>query len=81
MPTTLAVYYLSLISISLLQNETSSDFDGLGKKLLGGFALAVVVAVAYAFIKMRLRDKKPQAEFISINSFQRTDETTKVTRD
>ncbi len=81
MPTALAFYYLSLLSISLLQDETSSDFDGLGKKLLGGFALAVVVAVAYAFIKLRLRDKKPQAEFISINSFQRTDERTKVARD
>lgn len=77
MPTTLAFYYLSLISISLLQDDTSSDFDGLGKKLLGGFALAVVVAVAYAFIKLRLRDKKPQAEFISINSCQRTDEASK----
>lgn len=77
MPTTLSFYYLSLILISLLQDDTSSDFDGLGKKLLGGFALAVVVAIAYVFIKLRLRDKKPQAEFISINSFQRTDEASK----
>lgn len=80
MPTTLALYYLSLISISLLQDDTSSDFDGLGKKLLGGFALAVVVAVAYAFIKLRLRDQNPPEQFISINSFQRTDEASKSVR-
>jgi hypothetical protein len=81
MPTTLVLYQLSLISISLLQDDTSSDFNGLGKKLLGGFVLAVVVAVAYTFIRLRLRDKKPPKEFISINPFQRTDETSKVSRD
>jgi len=66
MPTTIALYYLSLLAISFLQDDTSSDFSDLGKKLLGGFTLAVVVAVAYTFIKLRLRDKKPPAEFISI---------------
>jgi hypothetical protein len=81
MPTALAFYYLSLISLNLLQDETSSDFAGLGKELLGGFVLAVVVAIAYAFIKLRLRDKKPQAEFLSINSFQRTDEASKSLRE
>jgi len=81
MPTALALYYLSLLSISLLEDNTSSDFDGLGKKLLGGFVLAVVVAVVYTFIKLRLREKNPPAQFISINSFQQTDETPKVTRD
>ncbi len=67
MPTTLALYHLGLLSITLLQDGPSSDFNDLGKYLLGGFALAVVVAVAYAFIKLRLRDKKPPSEFISIN--------------
>jgi len=81
MPTILALYQLSLFSLSLLQDDPSSDFNGLGKKLLGGFVLAVVVAVAYTLIKLRLRDKKPPAEFISINPFQRTDETSKVPRD
>ncbi len=40
MPTTIALYYLSLIAISFLQDDTSSDFSDLGKKLLGGFASA-----------------------------------------
>ncbi len=66
MPTTLALYHLIFIAISLLQAGDVSDFSGLGKKLLGGFALAVVVAVAYTFIKLRLRDKQPPAKFISI---------------
>lgn len=78
---TFALYYLSSISISLLEDNPSSDFDGLGKQLLGGFAIAVVLAVAYAFIKLRLRDKNPPAPFISINSFEKTDETSKVARD
>jgi hypothetical protein len=81
MPTTLALYQLSVIAISLLQDDASSDFNDLGKKLLGGFVLAVVVAVALTFIKLRLREKKPPAEFISISSFQRKDEPSKVTRD
>lgn len=81
MPTPFALYYLSLISIGLLEENTSSDFDGLGKQLLGGFAVAVVVAIAYTFIKLRLRDKNPPAPFISISSFEKTDETTKVAGD
>lgn len=71
MPTTLALYQLSVIAISLLQDNTSSNFNDLGKKLLGGFVLAVAVAVAYTFIKLRLRDRKPPAEFISINPEKR----------
>jgi len=81
MPTTLALHQLSVIAISLLLEDTSSDFSDLGKKLLGGFVLAAVVAVVFTFIKLRLRDKKPPAEFISISSFQRKDEPSKLTGD
>ena len=81
MPTTLALYHLCMLSISLLQDDTSSDFNDLGRKLLGGFVLAVVVAVAFTFIKLRWRDKKPPAQFISITSFQNKDEPSKVARD
>ena len=77
MPTELALtlYHLSLLSISLLQDDTSSDFDDLGRKLLGGFALAVVLAIVFTLIKLRLRDKKPPAQFISISSSRETDES------
>jgi hypothetical protein len=81
MPTTLALYHLTLFTIIFLQNDTSADFTDLGKQLLGGFILAVIVAVAFTFIKIRLRDKKPPAQFISISSFQKTDDTSKVAGD
>lgn len=81
MPTAIALYHFSLLLISVLQDEISSDLDGRGKQLLAGFVLAVVVAVAYTFIKLRLRDKKLPAQFISISSFHRTDETSKGGRD
>ncbi|MDQ1637199.1 MAG: hypothetical protein QOF62_538 [Pyrinomonadaceae bacterium] len=81
MPTTLALYQLYLISICFLQDETTADFSELGSKLLGGFVLAVVVAVTYAFVKLRWRDKNPPAQFISISPNERKDEPAKVARD
>ena len=81
MPTTLALYHLSLVVISFLQDDNSIDFSGLGKQLLGGFVLAVVVAVAYAFLRLRWRDKNPSSGFISINPVETEDEPVKATRD
>ncbi|HBB88495.1 MAG TPA: hypothetical protein DC047_12855 [Blastocatellia bacterium] len=81
MPTTLALYQLCQISICFLQDETTADFSELGSKLLGGFVLAVVVAVTYAVVKLRWRDKNPPAQFISINPNERKDEPAKVARD
>lgn len=81
MPTPLALYYLSLLAISLLEDTTASDFDSLGKQLLGGFAVAVAVAIAYTFVKLRLRDKNPPAPFISITSQPEKDVTAKPAGD
>lgn len=84
MPATFAFYHLWLLSISIADiadDDTLSDFGDLGKELLGGFAIAVVVAVVYNLIKLRLRDQKPPAQFISISSFKGTDEATKVPRE
>jgi hypothetical protein len=81
MPMIIALHHLSLFLINILQDETSSDFNDLGKKLLGGFVLAVVVAVAYTFIKLRLRDKNPPAAFISITAPPGKDVTPKSPRD
>ena len=58
----------SLFLISFLQ-ETSTNFDDLGKLLFGGVAGAIVFAVGFTFVRFRLRDKKPQSSgFISISS-------------
>lgn len=55
--------------ITLLQETVATDFDDLGKLLLGGVAAAVVVAVALTLVRFKLQDKKPPAsKFISINS-------------
>jgi hypothetical protein len=54
--------------LSLLQ-ETTTDFNDLGKLLLGGVAAAIVVAIAFTFVRLKVRDKKPPtSNFISISS-------------
>jgi hypothetical protein len=75
---TLVLHNLGLLSITILQEDPSSDFSELGKELLGGFVLAVVVAVAFTLIKLRLRDKQPPSKFISISSVNEPDEPAKV---
>ena len=57
-----------LLLVELFQ-ETSTNFDDLGKLLLGGVAAAIVLAVGFTVLRFRLRDKKPPtSNFISINS-------------
>ena len=63
---------LTVFAISFVQEASTSDFDDLGTLLLGGFALAIVVAVAFTFVKLRLRDKRSlQSDYISINPSQK----------
>ena len=80
MPATMVLHHLWLLAIDIADvtsDDTFSDFGDLGKQLLGGFAIAVVVAVAYTFIKLRLRDQKPAAQFISISSSKGSDVASK----
>jgi hypothetical protein len=59
----------SMLLIELLQENTATNFDDLGKLLLGGVAAAIVVAVGFTLVRFRMRDKKPpSSNFISINS-------------
>lgn len=69
----LQAHHLAWLAFNLIADSNDTDFSDLGKLMLGGFVLAVVVAIAVTFVRMHLRDKKPQAtaEFISISSFQR----------
>ena len=69
----LQTYQLGLFAINLLLEAADTDFGGLGKMMLGGFVLAIGVALAITFVRLRLRDKKPRAQFISISDFQKKD--------
>ena len=73
---TYALVFNSMFLISLLQ-ETQTDFNDLGKLLLGGVAAAIVFAVGFTFVRLRLRDKNPQpSNFISISAPQEKNEET-----
>lgn len=62
---------LTLFAICFAQEADVSDFNDLGMLLFGGFVLALGVAIAFTFVKLRLRDKKPPRDaFLSINSLQ-----------
>lgn len=74
MPSTF-LFQLAVIVISLIEESTASDFNDLGRQLIGGFVAAVIIAVAFAFFKLRLREKHPPAPFISITASERADET------
>lgn len=51
------------------QETVTGAFDDLGKLLLIGVIVAIVVAVGFTLIRMRMRDKKPPtSNFISINA-------------
>jgi hypothetical protein len=60
----------AMLVISLLQ-ETNADagFDDLGTLLLGGVAAAIVVAVAFSFVRLKLRgNNPPKSDFITIGA-------------
>ena len=60
----------SLLLIHLQENTTAA-FDDLGKLLLGGTVAAIVLAIGFTVIRLRIREKKPQTSgFISISSVE-----------
>jgi len=65
---TFSLFCLGSLPIALLQDAGGSDFTDLGRKLLLGFAAGVVVAIVFALIKLKLRDKHPATKFISVTS-------------
>ena len=63
----LLIAWFELVALMSVIQETQTDFQDLGKLLLGGVIAAVVVAIAFTFVRMKLRDKKPHnSSFISI---------------
>jgi len=73
----LALYFPASLATSLLQDSISLEFGDQGRKLLGGFAVAVVVVIAFTVIKFQRRDKNPPTAFISITSCKDEDTTPK----
>jgi hypothetical protein len=59
---------LALMALGFLLQGEPSDFQDLGKLLAIGFGLALAAGVAFTVIRLRLREKKPAAAFLSINS-------------
>ena len=67
------VTLMNLAPLCLLLQETAptAAFDDMGKLLLGGTAAALVLAIGFTLIRLRIRDKKPQtSSFISIGSVE-----------
>ena len=57
----------AVLAAHFLLPVDGSQFNDLGKWLLGGFVLALGAGVTFSLVRLRLRDKKPPAQFISIN--------------
>ena len=58
---------ISSVLLVLYLQEEATNFNDLGKLLLGGVAAAIVCAVAFTIVRLRIRDKRPAtSNFISI---------------
>ena len=71
MSTFVLLYVLvSLVGEAQGQGQNvETDFNDLGKLMLLGFAAAIVFALAFTFVRLRLREKNPQQPgFISISA-------------
>lgn len=60
------LFTISSVLLGVVQDE-ATNFNDLGKLLLGGVAAAIVCAVAFTVVRLRIRDKRPAtSNFISI---------------
>jgi len=67
---TFVIVYNSVLLFSFFQEtQSTTAFDDLGTLLLGGFAVAIIFALGFTFVRLRLREKAPQGSgFISISA-------------
>jgi hypothetical protein len=72
---TLALYLSGSLAMTLVQDAISLEFGDQGRKLLIGFAVAVVVVIAFTIIRFQRRDKNPPQAFISVTSCKDEDRT------
>jgi len=64
----LALSLPASLAITLLQDSITLELGDEGRKLLAGFAVAVVLVIAFTVIRFRRRDKNPPKGFISVIS-------------
>ena len=61
----------NLLLLLHFQENNNAAFDDLGKLLLAGTVGAIVLAVGFTLVRLRVRDKKPEtSNFISISSIE-----------
>jgi hypothetical protein len=62
------------VGLFLQEQNIGSDFSDLGTLLLVGFLAAVVIGLAFTFVRIHLREKRPaDAGFISIGNVKEND--------
>lgn len=60
---------ITILAVFSPDSDALAEMNDLGTLMLGGFILAVVAAVALTIVRLRIREKKPEAaQFISINA-------------
>lgn len=58
-----------MVALLMLFQEAATDFNDIGKLMLGGFAVAVIVALALTFFRLKVRERNPRkSSFTSISS-------------
>jgi hypothetical protein len=58
-----------MVALLILLQESATDFNDIGKLMLGGFAAAVILAVAFTFFRLKVRERNPhKSSFTSIGS-------------
>jgi hypothetical protein len=63
--------FLPLCLLLLLQETQTGAFDDLGRLLLAGTVSAIVLAVGFTVIRLRIREKRPPtSDFLSISSVE-----------
>ena len=63
-----------MLALLILLQESATHFEDIGKLMLGGFAAAIILALAFTFFRLKMQEKKPRrTSFISISS-QQSDE-------
>ena len=54
-----------------LQETPTAAFDDLGKLLVGGTIAAIVLAIGFTVVRLKMRDKRPPtSDFLSISSVE-----------